>query len=1109
MHKTRNGNIRKTSGGIAIAVRDSLALHIDHVPTDCVNSIWCKINPAFSCTPYPIFIVCVYIPPVNSPYADRDCFYNLENEFLKHINISPNIFIFGDWNSHINDKLEFFTMNDTKDDNENEFLNELAAVNVLQQLNLPLRRITLDKLRLDTWGKLFIEFCKNVGVIILNGRFGPLSSKNTTIFNTTVDYLLCSIDMLEYVSYINVLDFHPLLSDVHCAIETVIKITPSHTNQYELEQIPMICEHQLDIIRAKKWENEKKDDYILNIDKLHLDKIQTTINRFDDFKEKQQCIDFISSNISQLYVNAAFATFGKKQVSQNRNSKKTRIKKSTKPWYTQACRMKRIVFSKARKKYSSTKSNTDFLRMRKEGKEYKYAIKNAYNQYTNEIRAHIRKLRKQSNTKEYWEYCKPEVHDYSRTTIDFSKFVDFFRNLNSEHGSSNLDYNSIIYPNSDNINNTLDTDITASEILAAVKKLKNNKACGSDRIYNEYIKSSVNILLPVYVKLFNMIYENGIIPIDWTIGIIKPIYKQKGNREDPDNYRPITILSCLGKLYTSVLNNRLKIYSEAENVIGEEQIGFRENYSTMDGVFSLYSLIELMKIRKKKLFCAFIDLKKCFGSVWRDGLWEKLNTHVKLGRKMTKSIMSMYKNVKSYIEMYSHNVSGQLIFNSSEIFNCMNGLREGENLSPILFSIYVNDLKNFLEQCDCEGVFAKCLVNDSIDEDIMNYIKILILMYADDTVLFANTHQDLQHSLNKYNEYCKLWKLNINVTKTKIMYFGRKGNYDFYLNNEQVEIVDSFKYLGVVFSRNGRFLNAMNDNIEKARKGLLSLRRTFREKIIPIDCQIEMFDKVIEPILLYGCEIWGMENTEKIEQFRLKSLKQILQIRNSTPAYIIYGELGKMPLKTTIKTRMLRFWTRIKMGKTEKISSQLLNLMTKDACGYKWVNYIKNILDTTGNTYIWLNQYLDNKKENDIIQNLKDQELQNLNVKASISSKGRTYMFLKTNWEIEFYLSRLNKEKTRALIRFRTGNHKFPIEIGRHNKVPIENRTCRHCNMLGDEYHYLLECTKFRLSRNKFLDKKYFIRPNMQKYKELMNCKNLEQINNLATFVIIILKHTY
>ena len=1107
MHKTRNGNIRKSSGGIAIAVRDKLAPYIDHVPTDCVNSIWCKINPDFLCTSYPIFIVCVYIPPINSPYADKDCFYNLENEFLKYINISPNIFILGDWNSHINDKLEFFTMNESKDDSENEFLNESAAVNVLPQLNLPLRRTSLDKLRLDTWGKLFIEFCKNIGVIILNGRLGPLSCKNTTVFNTTVDYVLCSIDMLECVSYVNIHDFNPLLSDVHCAIETVIHITPNHTKQCELEQISMVCEHQLDIIKANRWENEKKDDYLLNLDKLLLEQIQMSANKFDEFKEKQQGIDNITSNISLLFLNAAFDTFGKKHVSKP-NSKKSRPKKSNKPWYNLACRRKRVIFNKSRKKYNSTKSNIDFLLMRKRGKEYKYVVKDAYNQYTNEIRAQIRKLRKKSNIKEYWDYCKREVHDYSKTAIDFSSFVDFFRNLNSEHGASSLDPNTKIEPKNDDTPNTLDTDITASEIVKAVKKLKNNKACGTDEIYNEYIKSSIDMLLPVYVKLFNIIYENGIIPTTWTTGIIKPIYKQKGSREDPDNYRPITILSCLGKLYTSVLNNRLISYTEDKNIIGEEQIGFRENYSTMDGVFSLYSLIELMEKRKKKLFCAFIDLKKCFGSVWRDGLWTKLNLHVKLGRKMTNSILSIYKNVKSYLEMYSHDVSGQLIFNSSEMFNCLSGLREGENLSPILFSLYVNDLKKFLEECNCQGVYAKCLENDNIDEDIMYYIKIFILMYADDTVLFANTYQDLQHSLNKYNEYCKLWKLNVNVTKTKIMYFGRKGNYNFYLNNDQVEIVDSFKYLGVVFSRNGRFLNAINDNIEKARKGLLTLRRTFREKFIPIDCQIEMFEKVIEPILLYGCEIWGMENTEKIEQFRLRSFKQLLQLRNSTPAYIIYGELGKLPLKTTINTRMLKFWARIKTGKFEKISSQLLNLMTKDDCGYKWVNYIKNILDKTGNTYVWLNQHLDKKKENYIIQNLKDQELQNLNVKASTSSKGRTYMFLKTNWEIEYYLTRLDKEKTRALIRLRTGNHKFPIETGRYTNVPIENRTCRYCNRLGDEFHYVLECTQFRLSRNKYIDKKYYIRPNMQKFQELMNCKDLEQIKNLATFAMIIIKHT-
>ena len=204
-------------------------------------------------------------------------------------------------------------------------------------------------------------------------------------------------------------------------------------------------------------------------------------------------------------------------------------------------------------------------------------------------------------------------------------------------------------------------------------------------------------------------------------------------------------------------------------------------------------------------------------------------------------------------------------------------------------------------------------------------------MYADDTVLFANTSHDLQHTLNMYTEYCEMWKLNVNITKTKIMYFGRKGNYNFHMNNENVEIVNNFKYLGVVFSRNGKFSDAMNDNIEKARKGLFKLRRTFLEKNIPVDCQVELFEKAIEPILLYGCELWGMENTESIERFRLKSYKQILQVRNSTTSYIVYGSLGKLPIKCAIKSRMIKFWSKTIMGKVEKISYQLLNIMLNDS----------------------------------------------------------------------------------------------------------------------------------------------------------------------------------
>ena len=1012
-----------------------------------------------------MFIACIYIPPVNSIYAERESFYNVENEYIRFNDISQNIIVLGDWNGHISDRVEII-LNKGLDENENEFLDTLSAATVLSQLNIPVRRLSCDKSRVDAWGKSLIDFCKTTGAIIVNGRFGPLSSNNTTIFNTTVDYVLCSSDMLKDIISMQVNDFNPLLSDVHCAIETSIKITPNNIfeNTDTLEIPPTTAKQQENrpILKPNKWESDKKDSFLLHIDSKLLQEIHALTENSNDIKENQQDqVDSISNKISLLFSQAALATFGKKRdcLSIGKKIAKNNNFENHKPWYTSSCKYKRNIFNKARRKYNRTKSNVDFLAMKQRGKEYKREVKAAVKSHNNNIRSEIRELRKKSNVKAYWDYCRADEKNDTKNCIDFPKFVDFFKKTNDDNDTSKSAMNekSVTVHQPENY---LDTDITAKEITDAVRNLKNNKASGIDGITNEYIKASIHLLLPVYVKIFNIIYDQSTVPSSWTTGIIKPIYKQKGNKQEPDNYRPITILSCLGKLFTAVLNARLKVYTETENFIGEDQIGFRENYSTIDGIFSLYSLIDLMKKRRKKLFCAFIDLKKCFGSIWREGLWDKVN-NMQLGRKMTNTLMSIYKNVKSCVKMYSHDSTGQLIFNSSELFDCMNGLREGENLSPILFSIYVNDLKLFLEEHNCQGVNIQCINGNQLDENIMYFFKMFILMYADDTVLFANTNQELQYTIDAYAEYCKLWKLNVNITKTKIMYFGKKGSYEFYMNNENVEIVDNFKYLGVVFSRNGKFSDAMIDNIEKARKGLFRLRRTFREKKIPVDCQVELFEKIIEPTLLYGCELWGMENTECIEQFRLKSYKQILQVRNSTPSYIVYGELGKLPLKCSIKIRMIKFWSRIIMGKVEKTSYQLLNIMLKDDCNYKWINYVRNILDETGNTYIWVNQQLDKRTENYIAQNLKDQELQTIRAKANMSTKGNTYIFLKVGWELEHYLASLDVDKTRALIKFRTGNHRLPIETGRYKKIPIEKRKCRFCNTVGDEFHYVLECQHF------------------------------------------------
>ncbi len=180
----------------------------------------------------------------------------------------------------------------------------------------------------------------------------------------------------------------------------------------------------------------------------------------------------------------------------------------------------------------------------------------------------------------------------------------------------------------------------------------------------------------------------------------------------------------MGKLFTAVLNNRLKCFTEENNIIGEEQLGFRNSYSTIDGAFILHSLVQIMQQRNKTLYAAFIDLQKAFPSISRPLLMQKLST-VGIGSKMYNIIFSMYENVKSCISLNGI---------SSDTFSCQIGLREGESLSPILFSLYINDLNDYLSSSSNGGVDI-----DYKEDNIVHYIKLFLLMYADDTVLFVES----------------------------------------------------------------------------------------------------------------------------------------------------------------------------------------------------------------------------------------------------------------------------------------------------------------------------------------------------------------------------------
>ena len=401
---------------------------------------------------------------------------------------------------------------------------------------------------------------------------------------------------------------------------------------------------------------------------------------------------------------------------------------------------------------------------------------------------------KSTNPKEFWKIII-STDKKKDTVASLDDFFAYFKEENSNQSNENADTleNDFNLENLPNLNQQIKLPITPDEILKAIKALKNNKSHGVDKIKNEHIKYTSHVMIPTYVKLFNIIFDKGIIPESWALGDILPIYKNNGDANLPENYRPITLLSCLGKLFTLVINNMLKAYAEEYNLINSCQAGFRKGYSTTDNLFIIQNLIDILKASKNKLFCAFIDLRQAFDTVWRGGLWTKLLRHDIDGKCFT-LIRNMYCSIKSRIKISE---------GTSAYFPCCTEVRQGENLSPFLFSIYMNDLEDYFRRNKASGIAC-----ESDDDKITVFFKIFILLYADDTVLFGKTKDDLQQSLNIFENYCEEWKLTVNISKTKVLIFsgGRYSkNSNFYFKNVKLDLVSEYKYLGIYLSKSGSF----------------------------------------------------------------------------------------------------------------------------------------------------------------------------------------------------------------------------------------------------------------------------------------------------------------
>ena len=527
---------------------------------------------------------------------------------------------------------------------------------------------------------------------------------------------------------------------------------------------------------------------------------------------------------------------------------------------------------------------------------------------------------------------------------------------------------------------------------------------------------------------------------------------------------------------------KYQIYIEAQN-------GFRRGRGTADSAFILSNIIDDFLAQGKKLYAYFVDYSKAFDYVVHENLWYKL-FKLGLGGKIINILRSMYQCIRSKV-LLNHEMS--------ESFPCRLGVRQGECLSPFLFAMYVNDLESHLHSAD-GGV----TISD---------FKLMLLLYADDLVIFAETPEALQLQIDKLYNYCQKWKLLINTEKSKIVVF-RKGTRipqeRWFYGETVIPVCSRIPYLGLVFSSNGSYSRTQSTLADQANKAIFQLHKILlRFKGITLSAALDLFDKLITPILCYGCEVWGFHSAPDIERVHLSFCKRIMCVKKSSQNAFVYGLLGRFPLELNRQCRIMSYWLKIVTGCKSLYVSQLYQASLSrldNIASQNWAREIKQLLCSVGFGDVWYSQGVANPVGfiNAFRVRIRDIYKQNWN--ASLQNSPRARFFRSVVNEHQFYnqLDMLDKKSHRiALARFMASSHRLGVETGRWARpiIPFEQRLCENCQKLDDEYHFLLECTKLSELRKKCIPRYFYLRPSMFKCVQLLNSNDTKTIRMLGRYV--------